>query len=445
MPIATLAPGALVVSALLLSVACASGGADAPPRADSPRHEFLLPPTEGWDGTLDPEQRSALAGGFRALTQDGDAAAASAAAAALLVQSPDLHPALLLAAQADLVGGAPERARGLLADWIAGQPKYRAARLLWARVLELGSEVALAHAEYRALADQIPIAAQRARATREPAIAAAQSEIERALAAGRVDDARTWADRLSQWEPSDSLPLLEIRRRIASAAGDEPGELEALRALHGRGQDERALLERLAELELEIGDADQALRLLEGLVDRHPEDASLRSQLAAAQLRFRLRLLPEGVRKLAARGELGRGELAALLYWMVPGVRQAQGSASARIATDVLDHDWQQEIIRVVNHGLMQVNPVVHRFEPDRPVTRVEALHSALVVAAERPGGECARDARTQPRSSPAFVCELALRCRLIDEADSCLPHARLSGGEALDLLGRSLSLHPTE
>ncbi|HVR30276.1 MAG TPA: hypothetical protein VMS86_12170 [Thermoanaerobaculia bacterium] len=429
---------------LVVAFGCASGDADAPARSAAPRSPYLLAPADGWPQELGEGERSALAVGFAALARDGDHAAALTAADALLASSPDLYPARVLAAQAELAAGSPQRARVRLEGWIAEQPGYRAARLLWARLLELGGEVALAHGEYVALADQLLIASQRARATRDPAVEQAEVRLEEALGAGRIDQARTWVDRLAAWQPEGSERVLAARLRLARASGDEPGEIQVLRAFHARGRQERGLIERLAALELDIGDADQALRLLEGLAARHPGDASLESQLVAAQLRFRLRLLPENVRRLASRGELRRGDFAALVYWMVPGVRQTQG-ASARIATDVLDHEWQQEIIRVVNRGLMKVNPVLHRFEPDRRVTRLEALASAIEVAAERPGGECARDAATHPAPGAAFLCGVAARCGLVAEADECLPQASLSGGEALEILGRALSVRPAE
>jgi hypothetical protein len=435
----------LVAPFLFCLAGCASSDADAPAhRRRATPNAFLLPPTDGWSAALDDAQRQGLATGFAALAREGDAGAALVAADALLAQTPELPPALVLAAQAELVKGAPADARALLQSWIDQHPAYRAARLLWARLLELDGDAAGAHAEYRALADQLPIAAERARATREPALAAAQSALAAALAGGKIDEARVWADRIAQWGSPDAPVALEARLAVARAAGDESGELELLRALHQRGRSDRALLERLAALELELGDADQALHLLEGLVADAPDDPALRSQLAAAQLRFRLRLLPETVQQLAARSALGRGDFAALLYWVVPGVRQTQGG-SAKIATDVLDHRWQQEIIRVLNRGLMRMNPVLHRFEPDRPVTRLEALHSAIELAASRPGGECARDAAANPQPGAELLCGVAVRCGLLDDAAECLPQARLSGGEALELLGRALSLLQTE
>jgi tetratricopeptide (TPR) repeat protein len=444
-------PGSLVVFLLAASVlswlgACASNDADVAPRrrAAAPPNAFLLPPTDGWDGTLDAAQRAGIASGFAALERDDDPGAALAAADAILAQSPDFPPALVLAAQAELSKGSPADARPLLEPWIERYPDYRAARLLWARVLDLEGDAAAAHAEYRALADQLQIAAARARATLEPALAAAQAALADALADRRIEEARTWADRIADWESPDAPVALEARLAVARAAGDQPAELELLRALHQRGHSDRALLERLVALELELGDADEALRLLEGLVAESPDDPSLRSQLAAAQLRFRLRLLPENVQKVATRGEIARGDFAALLYWVVPGVRQTQGRG-AKIASDVLDHRWQQEIIRVLNRDLMRMNPVLHRFEPDRPITRLEALQSAIAVAAARPGGECAQDAAANPRPGPELVCGAATRCGLIDDAAECLPQAKVSGGEALGILGRALSLQKSE
>ena len=433
--------------ALLIVTGCASSDTKPPARrAAAPPNAFLLPPLDGWTGAVDEAQRAGINAGFTALARDGEPATALAAADALLQQTPDYPPALVLAAQAALVNNSPLRARELLESWVGGQPSYRAARLLWARVLELAGDAAAAHGEYRALAADLPIASERVRATREPAVAAAQAALAAALAAGRIDEARTWVDRIAEWDSPDSLAALEARLAVARAAGDEPAELDALRGLHDRGRTDRELLERLASLELEHGDADQGLHLLEGLVGDFPDDAGLRSQLAAAQLRFRLRLLPENVQKLAAKPELSRGDYAALLYWVVPGVRvqQTQGG-SARIASDVIEHRWQQEIIRVVNRGLMRVDATMHRFEPDRAITRAEALRSALEVAAGRPGGGCASGVAASPAPGMTLLCETATRCGILGEVAECLPQGRLSGGEALGILGHALSLQKAE
>ena len=200
-----------------------------------PPNKFLLPPTDGWTGALDPAQRDALARGFDALAHGGDPAAALAAADGVLASTPDFPPALVLAAQSEFVREAPDQARSLLASWIDQQPSYRAARLLWARLLELDGEVVPAYAEYRTLAADLPVAAERERALREPAVTAAQAALAEALAAARIEEARALADRIAEWDSPDATAALEARLAVARAAGDAPTELEALRALHQRG------------------------------------------------------------------------------------------------------------------------------------------------------------------------------------------------------------------
>jgi hypothetical protein len=39
----------------------------------------------------------------------------------------------------------------------------------------------------------------------------------------------------------------------------------------------------------------------------------------------------------------------------------------------------------------------------------------------------------------------MAARCGLLDDVGECLPQATLSGGDALSMLGRALSLAATE
>ena len=47
--------------------------------------------------------------------------------------------------------------------------------------------------------------------------------------------------------------------------------------------------------------------------------------------------------------------------------------------------------------------------------------------------------------TATAAICDAATRCKILNEAAECLPQGGLSGGEALGLLGRALSLQKTE
>ena len=148
-------------------------------------------------------------------------------------------------------------------------------------------------------------------------------------------------------------------------------------------------------------------------------------------------LLPGDVRALAEKPELSRADLTVLLYWLVPEVRYAKATAG-RIATDILDHPHREEIAHVVNLGLMDVDPNLHRFSPEAPMRRGGALRSLarLLTAFGKPAA-CAEEAG----GTAAPPCDLAVRCRLVDGEDACEAGEPLSGADAVEWLRRSLVL----
>jgi hypothetical protein len=225
---------------------------------------------------------------------------------------------------------------------------------------------------------------------------------------------------------------------VAAARGDEVGELEAVARLAERFPEREDLAERRGALELEVGDPGAGVEIFQALVEAHPEDRALAERLEAAKFRWRLSLLPERVSRLVQQPELSRGGFAVLLFWLVPEIRYGR-PAGARIATDILDHPQREEIARVANLGLMAVDPTLHRFAPEAPVTRLAALEAVLAVLRARPGGAsgCAHPGTSDP-GLPA-ACAAAVRCRLIADPGDCLPNARLSGREAIEWVRRVL------
>ena len=118
----------------------------------------------------------------------------------------------------------------------------------------------------------------------------------------------------------------------------------------------------------------------------------------------------------------------------MPNVHYGRPS-SGRIATDVLDDPRQEEIVRVVNLGLMDVDTTLHRFSPSSPVRRGAALRSlSHLLSRFAPGAACLA-------GSSSSACDVAVRCGLIPTADDCQPSAPLSGSAAVDFLGRCLEL----
>jgi len=429
----------------LLFAACAASTVDVGgPGLPTEQRPYLLSPLDGWMQPLESGTRSMLQNGFDQL-QQGEPSGAMARAAGLLDASPGLKPASLLAAQAEFVAGRNAAALDRLSSWVESEPAYKSATLLWARLAQLGDDPITAYAAYKSLDATMPIAARGAAATYEKAMQALDRRLQMDLSAGRLAAAKESLEQMRSWGPVDSVRTLEAERLLGAASGDARSELEALRALVELGHNRGELVERMADLELRVGDLERGMQLLEGLLARDPEDRALEHKLTKAELLWRLRLLPEDVQALVELQELSRSDYAMMLYWLVPGLRQAR-AGSARIATDILDHEHRQEIVRVLNRGLMTMDSTLHRFEPDQPVLRSAALRSLLEMVRERgAAGECAQYLGFNPEPSPSFLCELAHQCGILDDISACLPGATLSGAEAVELVARSLSISQRE
>lgn len=432
---------------LLLATGCAAAPRPAPPVAAGPDLPYLSPaelpylvsPIEGYPRIIDAASRSRLEQAHRALLEQGDVDAARATARDLLALDPDLPPAQVLAAQADFVTGdlrsALERAEPQLTDL----PGYVAAALVAGRSAEKLAEVPEAFAMFRSVADVNALAAERVRELEPRALKIVANRIRDSLGRGRVDEARERLERLAAWAP-DSPVTLEATADVARARGDRETELEAIRRLTS-GQDpgsvSRELLERQASLELDVGDAGSGLSLAERLVQRFPGDDALEDLLAYAKFRFRLDVQPERVQEIASQAQLERGDLAVLLYWIFPNVRYAE-TRRPRIAADILDDPRREEIARVINLELMEVDETVHRFFPERALTRRELFRSLLrLMAGSEPPVECVRDLTPEP--SQELVCLLAARCALIPGPNDCLPGGAVSGREVLGFIRQAL------
>ena len=124
-----------------------------------------------------------------------------------------------------------------------------------------------------------------------------------------------------------------------------------------------------------------------------------------------------------------------LLYWLVSQVRNSRPTAG-RIATDVLDHPHREEIVRVVNLGLMEVDPTQHRFYPGSPVRRGQALRVVLRTLARFGAAACARTAAV----TAANACAVA-GLRPAGLRRGVRRDAPLSGSEGVEILRRSLKL----
>lgn len=387
---------------------------------------YLLAPLRGYPRSMGAADAEALRGAHHGLVTLSDSAGARQVAERLLVASSELEPARVLLAQAEFVDGDFEAALLLVTAVAEGYPEYEAAQLLAGRSAEKLERVTEAFEIYSRVRARSPLAGRRAASLRERAIEIAGNRTEELLARGRWEEAAPELERLESWA-GDEVRTLELVARLSAATADPVRELSALRRLdelEGAPDSRR----RRALLELEVGEAGRGLEILERLVEQSPTDAGLEVDLERAKFRWRVNLLPEEVIALLRRPELVRAEHAKLLFWLFPDVRYGR-AGEGRIASDILDHPHRQEIARVVNLGLMRVDPTLHLFYPDRPLSRRDALKSVLsILDGRRPKPACLGEIRPKARLSTDSLCRVAARCGLLAEPADCLPGAGASG-----------------
>lgn len=406
-----------------------------------PRQErgFLLDPTTRYPLVVDDARQQRIRAAYEELVDGGDATGALALAVELLGVDPGLHPAVVLAAQAEFALGRLAAAGDRVRPVAEELPTYAPAQLLLGRIAETLGRLPEAYGAYLAASGDSVLAAARGRELLPRTVEILANRLDDALGRGRLEEARHSLRRLQGWAP-EATSTLEAARRLAVAEGDREAELEAVSKLSERQPERWELAARRAFLELEVGDVREGLEIYRGLAAAHPEDADLALQVEAAKFRYRLELLPEPVRRFTAEPELSRAQFAVLLFWLVPEVRSSR-PAAARIAVDILDHPHREEVARVANLGLMEVDGTLHRFSPDAPLDRRSALSACLAVlaTADPPPACLARgDAASTP--TPEAVCRSAARCLLLSEAAECLPQATVSGQEAVELIRRTLA-----
>jgi len=437
----------LLLAALWLG-ACASGQTAPPVREPRPAREpdralaeelrpFLLDPVESYPQQIDPGQAEELQGAYRDLVERSDVEGARATAAELLEADAGLAPAQVLAAQADFV---EERLREVVTRLVPvgdQAPGYVASQLLLGRAAET-LDVPLSYAAYRAIATRSSLALQRLGELHPRAVEILSNRLGEALRTGNLEEAQKNLSFLESWAPSEMVTL-EGAQAVAVARGDQAAELVAVKGLASRRPEDRKLLERRVALEMSVGDPSAGLQIAQDLAARHPKDPEAARLLEAARFRWRLSMLPQSVQTVAAKTELKKADFAVLLYWLVPNVRYARPSAG-RIATDVLDHPHQEEIVRVVNLGLMDVDPTLHRFSPSAPLRRGPALR-VLVRTLSSFGQNLACLGDAKPQGAQSAVCAGAAGCGLLLEGEECLPGEALSGTEAVELIRRALKL----
>lgn len=433
------------LAAVLAAGGLACAGVETAPRPVEPTRppeaDFLLDPVLDSPVLLDPETRERIRSTWRGLVSGSPDRSALDDVRRLLALDPDLPPARLVLAQELLVRGDPDAASDLLERVVSAFPDWDAARLAMALARERAGDRVAAYSGYLAASDTALVARERAAVLEGPAREDLWARFDGAVERGLWPDAREALDLLEEWSPEDT-ELLDARLRLAVRLGDEVAELEALREIVQARVPETGSWIRLAELEVAIGDLRKGLALAEDLAAESPEDARIDRILLRGRLSWRLQTAPAIVREIAVRNVVTRAELAALLYWLVPEIRTAP-AGNPPIASDILDHPFRREILRVIDLGLLSVDRALHRFEPDAASTRAHALTALLRWMSHQSGNVgCLTAAGGLLRGeNEHVVCSLAFDCSLVPSEMDCLPQAPVSGAEVVEGVARLTEL----
>jgi tetratricopeptide (TPR) repeat protein len=416
---------------VLLVIASCKTAAPPPPRPTIPpeEREFLLNPTVAAP-SVEPFLHARIEEAYRSFDQGRSPAEVEAVARKILEAAPGVPSALVLLAQTEYLTGqyqaVVERLRPLLEE----QPAYVAAAVLAGRSYErLGDELAAFEA-YRGVAELDRVAGARAAELRRKAVELMTAEARQAAGESRYEDAEAILARVDALAPGLKSSL-EIRLEIHRGRNQVREELAVLRQL-AHLDSSRTVRERLGQLEVDIGDVKAGLEVFEALLREQPGDAGLLAQVDRAKFRWRLERLPARVRAIARKAELTRADLASLLYWLLPPVQHSP-VVDPPIAGDILNHPAQQEILRVTDLGLMEVDETLHRFNPDGASNRRATLAALLALLARQrlpcvAGESLAKDAR-------AWVCRKSVECGLLGDESRCQPGSPISGTDAVDLL----------
>lgn len=436
-------PWRLLGLTVLIAAITGCAGVDEPetaPRLSVEDQRFVVPPSTGYPRTLRPGEADRVDSAFQSLLREGEREKAISLSEQLLSRNPDFHPAIVLAAQVAFLDGDTNRAQELLVPSPAELSEYTGWQLLLGRSAEKQNDLVAAFAAYDNVANLNSAARGKTEELRPRVAQILAQRIEDDLQKGRSEDASAELARMEGWLPEDTLTL-ESAAAVARALDDSEAELRAVTRLSGRDPTDRSLAERRATLELEVGDAGAGLRLFQELAAKYPGDVALQDELARARFLWRLQLLPIEAQDLVNSTELSRGDFAAMIFWLFPEVRYGQ-SRQVRIANDVLDQPYREEIVRVVNLGIMDVDERLHQFSPTRPVTRAESLTSMTRLLLRRqPPLACVGGLRTHDSLDTETVCGVVTSCGLIASAADCRPSANVSGSEAVELSRLTLNL----
>ena len=363
----------------------------------------------------------------------GDAAAARKALGTQRRKgAPEPEPLSLAAAYLALAEGRLDEARSALASLTAANPTWLAAVEAAADLAAAEGRTLDALERYQAVLRLSPSdrrARARADSLRKEVAVAKGREAEEALAAGNLDAARRAAHSLLQLEPASASGYLLLSRAAAAGGGNEDAWTWASEARR-KAPNDRSVAAFAAGIAEKAGRWADAASLYEGLA---AADLAFGRKAEEARLEFRIQNLPETARRAVESPRLTRAELASLLWWTVPEVREALVPPGVGIAVDVVDRPDRVALVKAIGLGFLAVSPETHRVGTDAPVVRTDLATTLRRVAVLAGRGRAPAGCLAPDPPSERILSE----CGILPGS----PSRNVTGREALRALDKAARL----
>jgi len=156
--------------------------------------------------------------------------------------------------------------------------------------------------------------------------------------------------------------------RMSGTIAEARGDLSAAMRIYTSLPDDPEATLLGASIAESTGDWLSAMNLYSSLPDERPEKGP---GLRAAQLRWRVSVMPEYVQEALASPDLDRGDLAVVLVTLTPKL-ETLGGGQVPLLSDIMRLASQREILTAVRLGLLDSDQLEHRFMPYQPVTEDE-------------------------------------------------------------------------
>ena len=413
----------LLLAAALLAASCTPVDKPAPVMAPENRDPYLVDPRSGFhDAAPDPQLERKFETAWR-WALSGNEPEARTRLGEIVRSNPEYLPARLALAYVDIRADRFADAQATVAEVLAMDRNYLAARVYEAEIATRERRTRAAYELYRDVVTMTDAPASAAERLRELQ-GALYGEVFAAAQTAPADEAvRLLREALALNAGANEARLLLGQKLVAQKNWDEARRtLDPL--LNGADVDRPEVQEMLAEIDTGRGRYQEAIVRYDRLA-RRTKEARYTTRLEEIKEEWSAQNMPSHFRQALESEALTRAELAVLLYWKVPSIRFAQNLNSPPIAIDVSDVAGREEMIRAIALGLYDVDPVTRRVGPHRQVT-AERLSRLLARVLQLRGAPCARGIASD---------RILAACGVPDPLAGHDPNAPVSGRTAARLL----------